>query len=242
MFDGGEMTTDAGVLLLRQVDAKINLFDRVAACFADGRLQVAVEYKIKDIVAQRVLGLTLGYEDLNGHEKLRHDLALQVAVDKTTSRRVDCAPLAGKSTLNRLELSSEIGSRYCKTPHDPVKFENLFVDLFIEAHQRAPKKVILDLDATDDRLHGNQEGKFFHGYYQCYCYLPLLMFSGKHLLAAKLNSADEDPGLRAIEEVKRIVGRIRARWPNVRIIVRGDGGFCRNELIQWCEENGSTIC
>jgi len=190
------------------------------------------------MLAQRVIGLALGYEDLNDHDQLRHDLAFQTAVGKTSARREDCTPLASKSTLNRFELSSQTLSRYCKTPHDPAKFEKLFVDLFLEAHKRAPKRIILDLDATDDRLHGEQEGRFFHGHYQCYCYLPLLIFVDKFLLAAKLRPANVDAGHGALEEVERIVGQIRERWPRVRIIVRGDGGFCRNDLMHWCEENG----
>jgi len=236
-FDGGEITTNAGALLLKQVDAQINLSSRVAEAFADWRLPEAVEHGLPNLVGQRIFGLALGYEDLNDHDQLRNDLALQVAVGKTSARREDCAPLASKSTLNRLELSSEVVSRYCKTPHDPAKFESLFVDVFMEAHKRAPKKITLDLDATDDRLHGEQEGRFFHGHYQCYCYLPLLIFAGKHLLAAKLRPANVDAAHGALEEIARIVGQIRTRWPRVRIIVRGDGGFCRNDLMQWCEDN-----
>ena len=237
-FDGGEITTNAGALLLKQVDAKINLSRRVAEAFADWRLPAAVEHELPNLVAQRIFGLALGYEDLNDHDQLRNDLGLQAAVGKTSVRREDCAPLAGKSTLNRLELSSQIVSRYCKTPHDPAKIEKLLVDLFLEAHVRAPKEIILDLDATDDRLHGEQEGKFFHGHYRCHCYLPLLIFSGKHLLAAKLRTANVDAGHGALEEVARIVGQIKSRWPRVRIIVRGDGGFCRNDLMHWCKESG----
>ena len=177
------------------------------------------------MVMQRVVGIALGYEDLNDHDELRHDPVLAVLAGKLEAQRSDCAPLAGKSTLNRLELSRAEPTRYHKISHDPAAIESLFVDLFLDAHTKAPKQIILDLDATDDPLHGNQEGRFFHGYYDCYCYLPLYIFCGRHLLAAKLRRSNIDGAAGAVEEVARIVAQIRRRWPRARILLRGDSGF-----------------
>jgi hypothetical protein len=170
--------------------------------------------------------------DLNDHDELRHDPVLAVLAGKLAAKRSDCAPLAGKSTLNRLELSRREPSRYHKVSHDTAAIETLFVDVFVEAH-----RLILDLDATDDPLHGNQEGRFFHGYYDCHCYLPLYIFCGRHLLAAKLRRSNIDASAGAVEEVTRIVGRIRRRWPKTRILLRGDSGFARELLMAWCEAN-----
>ncbi len=163
------------------------------------------------MVMQRVVGIALGYEDLNDHDELRHDPVLAVLAGKLEARRSDCAPLAGKSTLNRLELSRPEPTRYHKVSHDAAAIERLFVDVFLEAHSRAPEQITLDLDATDDLLHGDQEGRFFHGYYDCYCYLPLYIFCGRHLLAAKLRRSNIDASAGAVEEVARIVGQIRRR-------------------------------
>jgi hypothetical protein len=196
-----------------------------------------VEHSVSTMVTQRVIGIALGYEDLNDHDELRHDPVLAVLAGKLAAHRSDCAPLAGKSTLNRLELSRPEATRYHKVSHDPAAIETLLVDLFLEAHRRAPEQIILDLDATDDPLHGHQEGRFFHGYYDCYCYLPLYVFCGRHLLAAKLRRSNIDGAAGAIEEVARIVARIRRRWPRVRILLRGDSGFAREALMAWCEAN-----
>jgi hypothetical protein len=185
-----------------------------------------------------VFGIALGYEDLNDHDELRHDPLMAVLAGKLAARREDCAPVAGKSTLNRLELSKLEPTRYHKISHNPVAIKNLLVDLFVEAHARPPKQIILDLDATDDPLHGEQEGRFFHGYYDCYCYLPLYVFCGRHLLVAKLRSADMDAAAGAVEEVARVIARIRARWPRTRILLRADSGFAREDLMAWCEGNG----
>src|ERR1700729_2056480 len=185
-FDGGAITSDAGALLPGQTDRAIQLTERFAACFADTRIAALVEHEVETMVMQRVVGIALGYEDLNDHDELRHDPVLAVLASKLEAQRSDCAPLAGKSTLNRLELSRAEPTRYHKVSHDTAAIETLFVDLFLDAHKKAPKQIILDLDATDDPLHGNQEGKFFHGYYDCYCYLPLYIFCGRHLLAGKL--------------------------------------------------------
>jgi hypothetical protein len=184
-----------------------------------------------------VFGIALGYEDLNDHDELRHDPVMAVLAGKLQARRDDCAPVAGKSTLNRLELSRPAPSRYKKISHDPAAIETLFVDLFLEAHDRPPKQIVLDLDATDDPLHGHQEGRFFHGYYDCYCYLPLSVFCGRRLLAAKLGPSNIDASAGAVEEVARIVARIRARWPRTRILLRADSGSSRKALMAWCEQN-----
>jgi hypothetical protein len=236
-FDGGRMTSDAGALLLGATDRAVGLVDRFAKCFTDVRSAALVEHSVSTLIGQRVYGLALGYEDINDHDELRHDPVMAVLAGKLAARRQDCAPVAGKSTLNRLELSRPAATRYHKISHDPVAIEGLFVDLFLEAHRQAPKQIILDLDATDDPLHGEQEGRFFHGYYGGYCYLPLYVFCGRHLLAAKLRRANIDGAAGSIEEMARIVGQIRRRWPQVRILLRADSGFARENLMAWCEAN-----
>ncbi len=238
-FDGGRMTSDAGALLLRRADRKIGLIERVAACFHDGRAQEDVVHSLRTLVGQRIVAMALGYEDVNDHDELRHDPVLALFADGLEPRRRDCAALAGKSTLNRLEHAPVGGDgRYHKIGHDAAAFETLFVDLFVDAHGRPPKRMTLDLDATDDPLHGQQEGRFFHGYYGCYCYLPLYIFCGRHLLAAKLRPSNIDAAAGSVEEVERIVERIRGRWPKVKILLRADSGFAREALMAWCEANG----
>ena len=236
-FDGGAITSDAGALLLGQADRAIRLTERFSRCFTDRRAAELVEHSVNTMVTQRVIGIALGYEDLIDHDELRHDPVLAVLAGKLAAHRTDCAPLAGKSTLNRLELSRPEPTRYHKVSHDTAAIETLFVDVFLEAHHRAPKQIILDLDATDDPLHGQQEGRFFHGYYDCYCYLPLYIFCGRHLLAAKLRRSNIDGAAGAIEEVARIVAKIRRRFPRARILLRGDSGFTREALMAWCEAN-----
>ena len=236
-FDGGTITSDAGALLLGGTDRAIRLTERFASCFTDSRAAELVEHSVNTMVTQRVIGIALGYEDLIDHDELRHDPVLAVLAGKLAAHRTDCAPLAGKSTLNRLELSRPEPTRYHKVSHDTAAIETLFVDVFLEAHHRAPKQIILDLDATDDPLHGQQEGRFFHGYYDCYCYLPLYIFCGRHLLAAKLRRSNIDGAAGAIEEVARIVAKIRRRFPRARILLRGDSGFTREALMAWCEAN-----
>ena len=184
-FDAGAITSDAGALLLGATDRTIGMMDRFALCFHDVRCPELIEHEVVTLVGQRVFGIALGYEDLNDHDELRHDPLMAVLAGKLEARRQDCAPVAGKSTLNRLELSCLEPTRYHKISHNPVAIKGLFVDLFLEAHDRAPNQIILDLDATDDPVHGEQEGRFFHGYYDCYCYLPLYVFCGRDLLAAK---------------------------------------------------------
>ena len=234
-FDGGEVTSDAGALLLGATDRVIGLVTRFATCFDDGRVQTQVEHTIEAMVAQRVFGIALGYEDLIDHDQLRHDPVLATLAGKLTARRQGCAPLAGKSTLNRLEHAPLVPSRYHKIGHDAAAIEGLFVALFLEAHRTPPERIILDLDATDAPLHGHQEGRFFHGYYDCYCYLPLYIFCGRHLLAAKLRRSNIDAAAGAVDEVARIVAQIRACWPQAEILLRADSGFARDELMAWCE-------
>lgn len=236
-FDGGSISSNAGGLLLGATDRAIRLVDRFAACFQDSRRQDLVEHEVRTLVGQRVFGVALGHEDLVDHDWLRHDPVMAVLVGKLAARRRDCGPAAGKSTLNRLELSRPVPTRYHKISHDPAAIEALLVDLFLEAHAAAPEEIVLDLDATDDLLHGNQEGRFFHGYYGGYCYLPLYVFCGRHLLAAKLRRSNIDGSAGAMEEVGRIVGQIRSRWPEVRIVLRADSGFAREALMAWCEAN-----
>jgi Transposase DDE domain group 1 len=236
-FDGGALTSDAGGLLLGAADRRLDLVGRLAGCFRDARDPRFVEHSVATLVGQRVFGIALGYEDLNDHDELRHDPVMAVLAGKLEARREDCAPVAGKSTLNRLELSRPAPTRYQKISHEPAAIEALFVHLFLEAHAKAPKQIVLDLDATDDPLHGHQECRFFHGYYDGYCYLPLYVFCGRHLIAAKLRPSNIDASAGSVEEIARIVGQIRARWPRTRILLRADSGFCREALMAWCEAN-----
>ena len=231
------ITSDAGALLLGATDRAIRLTQRFTACFADRRSPELVEHSVWAMVVQRVFGIALGYEDLIDHDELRHDPVLAVLAGKLAARRSDCAALAGKSTLNRLELGQAEPTRYHRISHDGSAIEALFVDLFLEAHRRPPEQIILDLDATDDPLHGHQEGRFFHGFYDCFCYLPLYIFCGRHLLAAKLRQSNIDASAGAVEEITRIVAQIRKRWPRVRILLRADSGFAREVLMAWCEAN-----
>jgi len=238
-FDGGAITSDAGALLLRHTDKAIRLFDRVAACFSDGRDPGLTVHSVHTMVGQRIAAIALGYEDIDDHDALRHDPVLGLLGEGMEAKRRDCARLAGKSTLNRLEHGSEgIAGRYHKIGHDSVAIERLFVDLFLEAHATPPREIVIDLDATDDPLHGHQEGRFFHGYYDCYCYLPLYIFCGRHLLAAKLRRSNIDGSAGAVEEIARIVAQIRQSWPRVKIVLRADSSFAREALMAWCEENG----
>jgi len=237
-FDGGAITSDAGALLLRHTDRAIGLFDRVASCFIDRRDPRCTVHSIRTLVAQRIAAIALGYEDVDDHDRLRNDPVLGLLSDSLEPRRSDCAPLAGKSTLNRLEHAPEgEPGRYRKISHDNDAIEGLFVDMFLEAHAKPPREIVLDLDATDDPLHGSQEGRFFHGYYKCYCYLPLYVFCGRHLLAAKLRRSNIDASKGSIDEVGRIITQIRKTWPNVRIVLRADSGFAREALMAWCEVN-----
>jgi hypothetical protein len=246
-FNGGTITSDGGGLLLREVEAKATIVERFAACFADFRDPKKIDHTVVELLKQRIFGLALGYEDLNDHEQLRHDPLLAVLVEKrdpTGAERADPrsqgVPLAGKSTLNRLELTpsgATAKGRYKKIAARHHQIEKFFVDTFLRLKGTAADEIVLDLDATDDPLHGHQLGRFFHGYYGGYCYLPLYIFCGEHLLCAKLRPADIDAAAGSLKQVQQIVTRIRAAWPNVRIILRGDSGFCRENLMRWCEEN-----
>jgi hypothetical protein len=237
-FDGGKVTSEAGALLLGATDKAIRLVERLAGCFCDGRSPGRVEHAIATLVGQRVFGLALGYEDLLDHDRLRHDPVMAILAGKLEARRADCAPLAGKSTLNRMEHApAGEPTRYHRVGHDGAAIERLLVELFLDAHHKPPAQIVLDLDATDDPLHGRQEGRFFHGYYDGWCYLPLYVFCGRHLLASKLRRSNIDASAGAVEEVERIVRQIRARWRRVRILLRADSGFARDALMAWCERN-----
>jgi hypothetical protein len=234
-FDGGTMSSDGGALLLRQTDQRLKLVARAAACFQDGRKPWLIEHQVEQLLAQRVYGLALGYEDLSDHDELRQDPLLALLSGK---KRVGEEPLAGKSTLNRLELSTAEPSRYKKIHCQREALDELLTAVFVEAHCEPPERIVLDLDVTDLALHGHQQGRFFHGYYDSYCYLPLYIFSGEHLLCARLRTADQDAAAGSKEEVERIVKQLRQAWPQVQIVLRADSGFCREELLAWCEENG----
>jgi hypothetical protein len=255
-FDGGDITSDGGALVLKKLEERTGIVRRFAACFTDYRNPKQIEHPLLDLILQRVFGLALGYEDLNDHDELRRDPMLAVALSKDDvkgeqRRRTQDRgkALAGKSTLNRLELTAPDydGSPRQKEADrpetkkivvDPESIDALLVDLFLEAHERAPEKIILDLDATDDVLYGHQEGRFFHGYYRDYCYLPLYVFCGEHLLCARLRRSNIDASADSVEELEPVVARIRQRWPAVKIQLRGDAGFCREKLMAWCEREG----
>ena len=245
-FDGGNITSDAGILLLREVEKRTGLIAGLAKCFSDYREERWIEHTVEELLAQRLYGNCLGYEDLNDHDRLRADPLLAVAVNKADPLGLDRRQesdrgkaLAGKSTLNRLELAKKDGpDKYHKIQPHEDQIDRWMVDGFIHAHEGAPDEIVLDLDATDDLIHGNQEGRFFHGYYGNYCYLPLYIFSGEHLLCARLRRSNIDAAEGTVEELARIVGQIRRAWPQVKIIIRADSGFCREDLMSWCEKNG----
>jgi len=247
-FDGGSITSDGGGLLLREVEQRAKIVGQFATCFTDYRSPILTEHSVEELLAQRIYALALGYEDLNDHDELRTDAALAVLVGKEDPqgkkrlhRRDRGKALAGKSTLNRLELGRPgmipAKDSYKKIVIDPTKVERFFVDMFLQAHDAPPAEIVLDLDATDDPLHGNQEGRFFHGYYKRYCYLPLYIFCGEFLLCAKLRPSNIDAAAGAVEELARIVSQIREQWPETRILIRADSGFCRESMMAWCEQH-----
>ena len=243
-FDGGPLSQDGGLLLLREVAEGTGLLRRFAACFHDHRRPEWIEHTVEELVAQRVLAQAQGYEDLNDHDTLRSDPLLALAAGKTDLEGAERRhardrghSLAGRSTLNRLERTTTAPTRYHKIVHDEAAIEQVFVDHFLDAHAKPPSRIVLDLDATDDPLYGDQEGAFFHGYYRHYCYLPLYVFCGGHLLCAKLRPSNVDGAAGAVEELERIVARIRARWPEVEIWIRADSGFARERIMAWCEAN-----
>ena len=246
-FSGGTITSDGGGLLLREVEKRTNILGSFAECFIDHRDQERIEHTVQELISQRVYGLALGYEDLNDHDDLSRDKLLAVMVGKVDPtgfsrdlKRDRGKPLAGKSTLNRLELTPEDAdskSRYKKIVMNQDAIDNFFVDAFIASYSEPPVQIILDADATDDPLHGNQEGRFFHGYYKSYCYLPLYIFCGNELLCARLQPSNIDASAGTVDELERIVSRVRAAWPEVEIVIRGDSGFCRESIMKWCEDN-----
>ncbi|MEO1318213.1 MAG: IS1380 family transposase [Pseudomonadota bacterium] len=237
-FDGGSISTDGGVVLLRAVEERCRILKRFGGCFVDHRDPTRVQHTITQLAAQRVLGIALGYEDLCDHDILRSDPLLTSVVGKRDRRG---ETLASSATLGRIEngapgLSRD--DRYCKITLDYEKVDHLLIDLFLESHESPPEEIVVDLDATDAKIHGKQEGRFFHGYYDEYCYLPLYIFVGDHVLGARLRRADADGAAGSVEELDRIADRIRAAWPETRIVVRADSGFCREWLLDWCEERG----
>jgi hypothetical protein len=246
-FDGGMISSDGGGMLLREVEQGFGILKRFAGCFRDYRDPQRTEHSLQTLISQRVYGIALGYEDLNDHDNLRHDVMMGVLCEKNDPSGMERArkrdqgkAIAGKSTLNRLELTPEDAnekSRYKKIVADGEQIDDLMVDVYIQAQPTAPAAMVLDVDATDDILYGNQQGRFFHGYYGDYCYLPLYIFCGEYLLCARLRVASEDPASGVRQELERIVKKLRAAWPEVRIIVRGDSGFCRDEIMSYCEQN-----
>lgn len=247
-FDAEMTSSDGGLLVLREVDQQLGLMARLAGCFMDHRDPDKIEHSLQSLVVQRVFGIACGYEDLNDHDTLRRDPLLAMAAGKKDISGQDRVlagdrgcPLAGKSTLNRLELTecdATAESRYCKIVYSAEAMDALMVDIFLSSYSTEPKQLVLDIDATNDPLHGQQEGRYFHGYYRQYCYLPLYVFCEGHLLLARVRGADVQPSTGSTQELEAIVRRIRERWPHVQIVVRGDSGFARDELMCWCEDNG----
>jgi hypothetical protein len=246
-FDGGTISSDAGGVLLREVERRCGILKRVAGCFRDYRDPERIEHSVEELIKQRVYAIALGYEDLNDHDRLRHDVMLGLLCEKSDPSGSDRVrerdrgkAIAGKSTLNRLELTPEganENSRYKKIVAEQDKIEEVMVEVCIESQTETPAEVVLDVDATDDPLYGKQEGRFFHGYYSEYCYLPLYIFWGEYLLCARLRVASEESASGVVGELERIVKKLRQAWPQVRIIVRGDCGFCRDEIMRYCEQN-----
>jgi hypothetical protein len=222
-FDGGSMTSDGGVMLLGEVDRKLGLLEAAARCIADPRSPLLIKHGVRDMLRQRVYALALGWEDLNDHGALRCDIAMQTAVG--VDREVASAP-----TLCRLEKWADRATA--------VRLHRLLVEQFIASFKTAPKELVLDFDATDNPLHGQQEQRFFHGYYDSYCYLPLYVFCGQQLLCAYLRPSRIDAAQHSAAILKLLVRRLRQAWPDVRIIFRGDSGFCRQRVINWCERSG----
>jgi len=246
-FDGGRVSSDGGAVLLKEVEDRFEFIRRFAECFVDYRDPDLLEHSLLDLLKQRIFGICLGYEDLNDHDTLRHDALLAVLVDKADPegnerlrRRDRGQALAGKSTLNRLELTpvgAQADSRYKKITANLHAAHNFLVDAFVLQQPQPPARIVLDLDATDDPVHGHQLGRFFHGYYDQYCFLPLYIFCGDHPLLALLRPSNIDVATGAVKHLARIVARIRQTWPDVEIEIRGDSGFCRDELMSWCEQN-----
>ena len=239
-FSGGRITSDAGIVLMAELDRKLRITSRFAECFRDYRDLSYVNYSVHKLLAQRVYGIVLGYEDVNDHDKLRYDPALAIALGKLNFLESNQKTLAGKSTINRLEYCPETiieqeSSRYHKIEHDSKEIEKAFVEIFLASSKKPPRQIVLDMDVTDDQVHGNQEGAFFNSYYKGVCYAPLYIFCGHHLLVAKLRSSNVDPAAGALEELQRIIGLIREKWQNTHIIIRGDSAYSREDIMAWCE-------
>ncbi len=246
-FDGGHVSSDAGAILLREIDERLRITHRIAHCFTDYRDPELIEHSLQALLRQRIYGIALGYEDLNDHNDLQRDCLLALALGKEDiegeqrKRESDKGKaLASASTLNRIELTpagATENDRYKKVVYHSEKMESLLVDLFLDAYEPSCNDIILDFDATDDPIHGEQEGRFFHGYYDCYCYLPLYVTCADHLLVSKLRQANQDASAGSVEILSMLVYRIRERWPHVNIIMRADSGFARDEVMSWCESN-----
>ena len=244
-FEGGKITSEAGIVLMAELDKKLGLTARFAECFRDYRNSSYVDYSVHELLAQRVYGIVLGYEDVNDHDKLRYDPSLAIALEKLNFIDSNAALLAGKSTINRLEYCPETilnqrESRYHKIEHQPKEIEKAFVETFLESYKEPPQQIILDMDVTDDQVYGSQEGAFFNTYYNGVCYAPLYIFCGRHLLAALLRPSNVDPAAGALEELQRIIGIIRGKWQSTRILVRGDSAYAREDLMKFCEEKSGV--
>ncbi len=240
-FSGGRITSDAGIVLMAELDRKLRITSRFAECFRDYRDLSYVNYSVHKLLAQRVYGIVLGYEDVNDHDKLRYDPALAIALKKLNFIESNQKNLAGKSTINRLEycpktIINQESSRYHKIEHNPQEIEKAFVEIFLASYKKPPREIVLDMDVTDDQVHGNQEGAFFNPYYKGVCYAPLYIFCGHHLLVAKLRSSNVDPAAGALEQLQRIIGLIREKWQNTHIIIRGDSAYSREDIMAWCED------
>jgi hypothetical protein len=240
-FQGGTITSDTGILFLRELEHTYKFIKRFSSCFSDYRKRDKIRYEVQDLITQRVFGICQGYEDLNDHDTLRNDPLFGLACERTERDKETEGYVSGKSTLNRLECSGkEIGNkeRYKKISYDDEKAAESITEMSLDTVGEKPEEIILDFDSTDDPLHGKQEGRFFHGYYDCYCYLPLYVFWGEKLLACKLRPSNIDGSEGTVEELERIVTAIRKRWPDTRIVFRGDSGFCREKIMSWCDKNG----
>lgn len=240
-FTGGRITSDAGIILLAELDRKLKITSRFAECFQDYRDSSYTNYSVHKLLAQRVYGISLGYEDVNDHDKLRYDPALAIALAKLNFIESTPSILAGKSTINRLEYCPETiinqkSSRYHRIEHDPKEIEKAFVEIFLASYKKPPREIVLDMDVTDDQVHGNQEGAFFNPYYKGVCYAPLYIFCSHHLLVAKLRSSNVDPAAEALPELQRIIGLIREKWQDTHIIIRGDSAYSREDIMNWCEQ------
>jgi hypothetical protein len=244
----GESPSNAGIVLMAELDKKLKITERLADSFQDHRNLSYIDYSVHQLVSQRIYGLVLGYEDVNDHDKLRYvrrrrafsDPAVAIALEKLDFLETNQGGLAGKSTINRLEYCPETilaqeKSRYHRIEHDPKKIEKLFVDIFLQSYKKPPRQIILDIDVTDDQVHGNQEGAFFNTYYKGVCYAPLYIFCGHHFKSARLRSSNVDPAAGAKTELKRVIKLIREEWPNTRILVRGDSAYAREEIFKFCE-------